>query len=119
MKFVVADIRNEKVSDVLDALYKADVPGLTISRVVAEGRSENLETVDGPTVRFEIGVAEALVETTVQTIVAAARTGDGHDGSILVLPVERVYRISGDEEGPAIVPPAAARTFSEEAWSVR
>ena len=37
MKLVVAVVRPDKVNDVLEALYKAEVRGLTISRVQGHG----------------------------------------------------------------------------------
>ncbi len=119
MKLVVAIVRPEVVSDVLVALYHAEVRGLTISRVQGHGgEMERVETYRGThvkvglaeKVRFEIGVSDHFVEPTVQAIAKAARTGAVGDGKIFVLPVERVYRIRTGEENEAAVtpmPPAA------------
>src|SRR2546425_8169639 len=41
----------------------------------------------------EIGVSDHFVERTVKAIMDAARTGEVGDGKILVVPVEKVYRI--------------------------
>ena len=114
MKLVVAIVRPEVVSDVLLALYHAEVRGLTISRVQGHGgETERVETYRGTTVkvglaekvRFEIGVSDHFVEPTVQAIIGAARTGAVGDGKIFVLPVERVYRIRTGEENEAAVTP--------------
>ena len=114
MKLVVAVIRPEKVSDVLEALFRADVQGLTISRVKGHGgETERVETYRGTTVkmelsekvRLEIGVSNHFVEPTVQAIVAAARTGEVGDGKIFVLPVERIVRIrTGEVDQGAVTP---------------
>ncbi len=114
MKLVVAIIRQEKLSDVLEALFHANVAGLTISRVHGHGgETERVETYRGTTVKMEltekvrldIGVSDHFVETTVNAIVRGARTGDVGDGKIFVLPVERVIRIRTGEEDRAAVTP--------------
>ena len=114
MKLVVAVIRSEKLHDVLEELFKANVAGLTISRVHGHGgETERVETYRGTTVKMEltekvrldIGVSDHFVEPTVQAILAGARTGDVGDGKIFVLPVERVVRIRTGEEDRAAVTP--------------
>ena len=114
MKLVVAVVRPDKANDVLEALFRADVQGLTISRVQGHGgETEQVETYRGTTVkmelhekvRFEIGVSDHFVTPTVEAILAAARTGEVGDGKIFVLPVEKVYRIRTAEEDQAAVTP--------------
>lgn len=114
MKLIVAIIRNEKLNDVLEALFKAEVRGLSISRVQGHGgETERVETYRGVTVkmeltekvRLEIGVSDRFVEPTVRAILAGARTGEVGDGKIFVLPVEKVYRIrTGEEDAAAVTP---------------
>ncbi len=117
MKLVVAIVRSERLNDVLAALYRADVRGLTISRVEGHGGElAEVQTYRGTTVkmelsekaRIEIGVSDHFVEPTVRAIIGAARTGDVGDGKIFVLPVEKVYRIRTGEEDQAAVTPVAA-----------
>ena len=117
MKLVVAVIRPEKLSEVLEALFRAEVTGLTISRVQGHGGdTEQVETYRGTTVkmelsekvRLEIGVSNHFVEPTVQSILRAARTGEVGDGKVFVLPVERIYRIRTGEADEAAVTPVAA-----------
>lgn len=122
MKLVVAVIRPEKVNDVLEALFRADVQGLTISRVKGHGgETERVETYRGTTVkmelsekvRLEIGVSNHFVETTVSAIARAARTGEVGDGKIFVLPVERIVRIRTGEVDQAAVTPVGVEPHPE------
>lgn len=114
MKLVVAIVRPERLSSVLEALFRAEVRGLTINRVQGHGgETERVETYRGTTVkmelsekvRLEIGVSDHFVEPTIEAIVGAARTGDVGDGKIFVLPVERVVRIrTGERDQEAVTP---------------
>ena len=117
MKLVVAIIRPDRITPVLQTLFEHDVRGLTISRVQGHGgETEHVETYRGTTVkmvlsekvRLEIGVSDSFVTPTVDAILAAARTGDVGDGKIFVLPVEKVYRIRTGEEDEAAVTPLVA-----------
>jgi len=114
MKLVVAIVRPERLNEILEALYRADVRGLTISRVRGHGgETEAVETYRGMTVkvelhdkvRLEIGVSDSFVDPTVRAILSAGATGDVGDGKIFVLPVEKVYRIrTGEEDRSAVTP---------------
>jgi nitrogen regulatory protein P-II 1 len=114
MKLVVAIVRPEKLPDVLEALFRAEVRGLTINRVRGHGGEiEKVENYRGATVkmelndkvRLEIGVSDHFVTPTVEAILASARTGEVGDGKVFVLPVEKVYRIRTGEEDQAAVTP--------------
>ncbi len=116
MKLITAIVRPEKLNDVLEALFDADVRGLTISHARGHGGEiEPVETYRGTTVkmelvekvRIEIGVSDPFVQTTIDAVIAAARTGEVGDGKIFVLPVEKVLRIRTGEEDVAAVTPAA------------
>ena len=55
MKLVVAIVRPERLSSVLEALFRAKVAGLTISRVQGHGGEiERVETYRGTTVKMEL-----------------------------------------------------------------
>ena len=119
MKLVVAVIRPDKLTSILEALFRADVKGLTLSRVQGHGgETERVETYRGTTVkmelsdkvRLEIGVSDHFVDTTVNAILEGARTGDVGDGKIFVLPVERVVRIRTGEMDRAAVTPVGVPT---------
>lgn len=123
MKLIVAVIRPEQLSDVLEALFHAEVRGLTISRVQGHGgETEQVETYRGITVkmalaekvRLEIAVSHPFVQPTVDAIIGAARTGEVGDGKILVLPIDRIYRIrTGEEDADAVTPVAAPAELSQ------
>ena len=114
MKLIVAIVRPEQLSEVLEALFHAEVRGLTISRVQGHGgEMEHVENYRGTTVkmalaekvRIEIGVSDHFVRPTVEAILAAARTGEVGDGKIMVLPIERIYRIrTGEQDQEAVTP---------------
>src|SRR5215218_10525988 len=107
MKLIVAIIRPDRLNEVLEALYRAEVRGLTVSRVLGHGgETVKVETYRGATVkmelhekvRLEIGVSEPFVEVTVRAILGSACTGEVGDGKIFVVPVESVYRIRTKEK---------------------
>ena len=122
MKLVIGIVRPEKANDVLEALYRAEVRGLTISRVRGHGgETEQVETYRGTTVkvelhdkvRLEIGVSDHFVQPTVKAILSSGATGEVGDGKIFVLPVEKVYRIRTGEEDRAAVTPIGAEEAVE------
>jgi nitrogen regulatory protein P-II 1 len=114
MKLIVAVVRPERLAAVLEALFRAEVTGLTLARVQGHGgETEAVETYRGTTVkmelvekvRLEIGVSDPFVEVTVEAIRGAAVTGAVGDGKIFVLPVERVVRIrTGERDVDAVTP---------------
>jgi nitrogen regulatory protein P-II 1 len=115
MKLIIAIVRPDRLNDVLEALYRAEVRGLTVSRVMGHGgETERVENYRGTTVkmglqekvRLEIGVSNHFVDVTVQAILRAARTGDVGDGKVFVLDVEQVHRIRSGERDEAAVTPA-------------
>jgi nitrogen regulatory protein P-II 1 len=114
MKLIVAVIRPEKLNEVLEALFEADVRGITVTPVEGHGGEfQPVETYRGATVkmelrdkvRLEIGVSDSFVEPTVRALLKASRTGEVGDGKIFVLPVEQLYRIrTGERDELAVTP---------------
>ena len=114
MKLVIGIVRPEKANDVLEALYRAEVRGLSMSRVQGHGGElDRVETYRGTTVkvglaekvRFEIAVSDPFVEPTVEALRAGARTGGVGDGKIFVVPLERAIRIrTGESDVEAVTP---------------
>lgn len=114
MKLITAIVRPEKLNEVLEALFRAEVRGLSISRVQGHGgETEAVETYRGTTVKMElvekvrldIGVSEPFVDVTIDAIRSAACTGEVGDGKIFVVPVERVVRIrTGERDVEAVTP---------------
>jgi nitrogen regulatory protein P-II 1 len=114
VKLVVAIVRPEKANDVLEALYRADVRGLSMSRIQGHGgETDRVETYRGTTVkmelaekvRFEVAVSDHFVQPTIEAFQAGARTGEVGDGKIFVLDIEKVVRIRTGEEDTAAVTP--------------
>ena len=117
MKLVIGIVRPEKTNDVLEALYRAEVRGVSISRVQGHGGElERVETYRGTTVqmgladkvRYEIAVSDEFVEPTVNALCEGGRTGEVGDGKIFVVPLERVVRIRTGETDNAAVTPVGA-----------
>ncbi len=114
MKLVIAIVRPEKANDVLEALYRAEVRGVSISRVQGHGGElDHVETYRGTTVkmelaekvRFEIAVTDPFVEPTIKALRAGAQTGEVGDGKIFVIELERAVRIRTGEADDAAVTP--------------
>jgi len=117
LKLVIGIVRPEKTNDVLEALYRAEVRGISMSRVQGHGGElDRVETYRGTTVkmdlsekvRFEIAVSEPFDEPTIQALCEGGRTGEVGDGKIFVLPLERVVRIRTGETDHAAVTPVHA-----------
>src|SRR5215211_2523205 len=117
MKLVIGIVRPEKANDVLEALYRAEVRGISMSRVQGHGGElDRVETYRGSTVmvevsdkvRFEIAVSDHFVDPTVNAICEGARTGQVGDGKIFVIPIERAVRIRTGETNEAAVTPVGA-----------
>jgi nitrogen regulatory protein P-II 1 len=114
MKLVIAIVRPEKANDVLEALYRAEVRGVSMSRVQGHGGElEQVQTYRGTTVkmglaekvRFEIAVSDSFVQPTIEALSRGARTGEVGDGKIFVLPLDRVVRIrTGETDNRAVTP---------------
>jgi nitrogen regulatory protein PII len=114
VKLVIAIVRPEKANDVLEALYRAEVRGVSISRVQGHGGElDRVETYRGTTVqvglsdklRYEIAVTDDFVQTTIEALCDGARTGEVGDGKIFVLPLERAVRIrTGETDFEAVTP---------------
>ncbi len=117
MKLVIAIVRPEQANDVLAALHRAEVRGVSMSRVQGHGGElERVETYRGTTVkmelsekvRFEIAVSEGFVDPAIGAVLEGARTGDVGDGKIFVVPLERAIRIRTGEADAAAVTPVVA-----------
>jgi nitrogen regulatory protein P-II 1 len=114
MKLVIGIVRPERANDVLEALYRAQVRGISMTRVQGHGGElDRVETYRGSTVkvevtdkvRFDIGVSDEFVQQTVDAICDGARTGEVGDGKIFVVPLERVVRIrTGETDESAVTP---------------
>jgi nitrogen regulatory protein P-II 2 len=106
MKLVVAVIKPFKLDEVRDALTRIGVNGMTVTEVRGYGRQKgHTEIYRGaeyainflPKLRIEIAVASGQVDQVVDTLAAAAKTGQIGDGKIFVTPIEQAIRIRTGE----------------------
>lgn len=114
MKLVIGIVRPEQANQVLEALYRAEVRGFSISRVQGHGGElDRVETYRGTTVqmglsekvRFEVAVSDNFVDKTVEALCEGGRTGEVGDGKIFVVPLEHAVRIrTGDSDEGAVTP---------------
>jgi nitrogen regulatory protein P-II 1 len=114
MKLVIGIVRPEKANDVMEALYRAEVRGISVSRVQGHGGElDRVETYRGTTVqvglsekvRFEVAVSDDFVQATIDALCEGGRTGEVGDGKIFVVPVDRVVRIrTGETDNAAVTP---------------
>src|SRR5260370_29496893 len=112
MKLITTIVRPERLAEVKAALFRAGVDGIRLSRVSGHGgEREVLSECRGTTVvmefhekvKIEMAVSEPFVETTIQAILTAARTGEVGDGKIFVQPLDAVIRIrSGERDVEAL-----------------
>jgi nitrogen regulatory protein P-II 1 len=112
MKKIEAIIKPFKLDEVREALSEVNVTGLTVTDVKGFGRQKgHTELYRGaeyvvdflPKVRMEMVVADGMVETAIEAIVKATRTGKIGDGKIFVTHVEQVIRIRTGETGETAV----------------
>ncbi len=108
MKLVVAIIKPFKLDDVREALHEAGIDGMTVTEAKGFGRQKgHTEIYRGaeyaieflPKLRLEVAIPEEKVESAVEAIGSAARTGKIGDGKIFVMPLENAIRIRTEESG--------------------
>lgn len=114
MKLVIGIVRPEKTNDVLEALYRAEIRGVSLSRIQGHGGElDRVETYRGTQVkmgledkvRFEVAVSDDAVERTIEAISGAARTGEVGDGKVFVHDLEVAVRIrTGERDIEAVSP---------------
>lgn len=108
MKLIIAYIQPERLNAVKQALYEKGVYKMSVSNALGCGQQKGYvhqyrgaieEVTLLKKVRLAIGVNDDFVESTVDAIIAGARTGDIGDGKIFVLPMEECIRIRTGERG--------------------
>jgi len=110
VKQVTAIIKPFKLDEVREALAEVGVNGLTVTEVKGFGRQKgHTELYRGaeyvvdflPKIRVEMVVVDDAVDSVIEDIVKAARTGKIGDGKIFVSSVEQAVRIRTGESGDA------------------
>ncbi len=112
MKKIEAIIKPFKLDDVKEALVAAEIEGMTVSEVKGYGRQQgHSELYRGaeyvidflPKVKIEVVVSEGFVDTALNAIQTAAKTGKIGDGKIFVSSIEKTIRIrTGEEDEEAL-----------------
>ena len=112
MKMIVAIIQPEKLDDVKESLFAAEIHKMTVSRVKGCGQQGGytehyrgqMRTVNLLNkVKLEIAVNDDFVKPTVKAIIKGAKSGAIGDGKIFVMPLEECIRIRTDETGPEAI----------------
>lgn len=108
MKLIIAYIKPERLNAVKQELYAREVFKISVTNALGCGQQKGyVETYRGAAVevnllkkvRIAIGVNDDFVQTTIDGIIAGARTGNIGDGKIFVLPMENCIRIRTGETG--------------------
>ncbi len=108
MKKIEAIIKPFKLDEVKEALQELGVQGMTVQEVKGYGRQKgHTELYRGaeyvvdflPKIKVEVVVSDDQLETAIEAITSAARTGRIGDGKIFVSDLTDVVRIRTGERG--------------------
>ncbi len=112
MKLIIAYIQPEKLSEVKQSLYAAEVFKVSVTNALGCGQQKGYhETYRGvdvevnllKKVRIEIAVNEDFVKPTIDAIIKGARTGNIGDGKIFVQDLPECIRIRTGETGSTAI----------------
>lgn len=113
MKLVSAIISTDKLDEVREALIKADIHRITVSRCTGRARAGVRQLHRGqevapalfPKVRIDIACSDAFEHPAIDAILNSARhaMGEQGDGKIWVSAIERCIRIRTGEEGDSAI----------------
>ncbi len=108
MKLIIAILQPQKLPEVKQALFDAEIKKMTVTNVIGCGQQAGYtESYRGTIfevnllkkVRLEIAVNDEFVTPTIDAIISAARTGTIGDGKIFVLDLPECIRIRTGEQG--------------------
>jgi nitrogen regulatory protein P-II 2 len=112
MKIVMAVIKPFKLDEVRDSLTKIGVQGLTVTEVKGYGRQKgHTEIYRGaeyavsflPKIKLEIACTSDQVDKVIDSISAAAKTGQIGDGKIFIFGLDHAVRIrTGETDAAAL-----------------
>jgi len=112
MKKIEAIFKPFKLDEVREALSEIGVSGLTVTEVKGFGRQKgHTELYRGaeyvvdflPKVKVDVVIPDNLLDSAIDAIVKAARTGKIGDGKIFVTSVNQVIRIRTGETDEAAI----------------
>ncbi len=112
MKLITAYIQPHRLNEVKQELFKREIKKISVTNALGcgqqGGHQESYRGISQEVnllkkIRLDIAVNEEFVDTTVDAIVAGARSGQIGDGKIFITPLEECIRIrNGDTGGVAI-----------------
>ena len=109
MKKIEAIIKPFKLDEVKEALQEIGILGLSVVEAKGFGRQKgHTELYRGaeyvvdflPKVKIEVVIDEGQLDSVIEAIIGAAKTGKIGDGKIFVSSVEQAIRIRTGDEGP-------------------
>lgn len=112
LKKIEAIIREDKVSDVRDALKAIGIVGMNMIEIRGHGRQGGIQLVGRAgsyqvdmltKIQINIILSENNLEETIEAILNSAGTGQPGDGIIFVYPVDEVIRVRTRERGQEAV----------------
>ena len=112
MKKLEIIIKPGKSSAVREAIEAAGYSGITVSQAEGHGTQKGLtkQKTSGnyrlelvPKVRLELVIPDSALESVIEAVVKAAKTGQPGDGKIFVSDVRDVIRIRTGERGEKAV----------------
>jgi nitrogen regulatory protein PII len=110
MKLVTAIVKPFKLEEIRKGLSEIGIQGLTVTEVKGFGRQKgHTELYRGaeyvvdflPKTKLDIAVSASQVESVIDAIVNAAKTGKIGDGKIFVTDISEVIRIRTGEKDEA------------------
>ena len=112
MKKIEAIIKPFKLDEVLAALDKAGVSGMTLTEVKGYGRQKGhvelyrgveYQVLFNPKIKLEVVVHDAQLKEIIDTIQKIASTGNIGDGKIFVSTLDDAVRIRTGETGDSAI----------------
>jgi nitrogen regulatory protein P-II 2 len=108
MKYIIAIIQPDRLEEVKEQLYKAEVNLITVSEVLGHGRQMGVTEVYRGVkesgnllrkIRLDIAVNDNFAEPTIKALIKGAKSGETGDGKIFVLDLKDCIRIRTEERG--------------------
>lgn len=108
MKLIVAVIQPEKLTDVKQALFEANITKMTVSNVIGCGQQMGYtESYRGAVteinlrkkVRIEVAVNDEFMNPAIDAIIKGARTGNIGDGKIFITDMYECIKVRTGEKG--------------------
>lgn len=109
MKKIIAVFPTEREEKVKGELYKLDIGGMLITRLIGLGMPRGTEKekerkyYEQPKTKLEIIVTDPACDIAVEILMRCLHTGKTGDGKIFISTVEDAIRIRTGERGPVAV----------------